>query len=66
MILTCYILVGLLALFLILADQTNAWGIVTTCKFANVAAGIIVVIGWPLIVAVEVLSLAYELRSLKR
>ena len=26
MIITCYILVGLLVLFFILADQTNAWG----------------------------------------
>lgn len=34
--------------------------------FANIAAGFIVVLGWPLIVTVEVLSLIYELRRLKQ
>ncbi len=66
MILTCYLLAGLLVLFLICADQTNAWGIVTNCRSANIAAGFIVVLGWPLIVTVEVLSLIYELRRLKQ
>lgn len=65
MIITCYILVGLLVLFFILADQTNAWGVVTDCKLANIVAGITVIFAWPLIISVEVLSLVYELRSLR-